>query len=234
MSILADNGLDVQLSGYIGRGVSSVEMDAAGNLIFHMSDGQAVNLGPVPVTTDGTLSQPGQAADAKAAGDQIAAAQQAAASAQTRAENAAQLASAAGQEALEAGQAASKALPKSGGTITGTLNVEGTLETKEWISAGDGMYILSPTGSEPGEGVAINAYYDSDGVPTMEILGSVGDETVRVLGVYSDSAPVRGVDYWTEADQSAIISAVKAALDRETWTFTLADGTTVTREVAIL
>lgn len=45
--------------------------------------------------------------------------------------------------------------------------------------------------------------------------------------------PVKGTDYFTEAEKAEMVAAVKAALSFETWTFTLEDGTTVTKEVCI-
>ena len=45
--------------------------------------------------------------------------------------------------------------------------------------------------------------------------------------------PVKGTDYYTEADKSEMVAAVKAALSAETWTFALADGSTVTKAVVI-
>lgn len=45
--------------------------------------------------------------------------------------------------------------------------------------------------------------------------------------------PVLGTDYFTEADKAEMVAAVKAALTVETWTFTLEDGTTVTKDVCI-
>lgn len=43
--------------------------------------------------------------------------------------------------------------------------------------------------------------------------------------------PIKGTDYFTEADKSEMVSAVKAQLITEQWTFTLTDGTTVTKDV---
>ena len=45
--------------------------------------------------------------------------------------------------------------------------------------------------------------------------------------------PVKGTDYWTAADKAAMVSDVIAALNSEQWTFTLADGTTVTKRVVV-
>lgn len=45
--------------------------------------------------------------------------------------------------------------------------------------------------------------------------------------------PVKGQDYFTEAEKAEMVAAVKAALTVETWTFTLEDGSTVTKDVCI-
>lgn len=45
--------------------------------------------------------------------------------------------------------------------------------------------------------------------------------------------PVLGTDYFTAADRAEMVAAVKAGLGFETWTFTLEDGTTVTKDVCV-
>lgn len=47
------------------------------------------------------------------------------------------------------------------------------------------------------------------------------------------TTPVKGTDYWTAADKAEMVSDTKAALTAETWTFTLTDGSTVTKQVVI-
>ncbi len=80
MEIELEKSLDAQVCGYVGRGVLSVRIDDAGHLIFTMSDGSQVDLGPVIGSGDGnggtveldtTLTRSGMAADAKATGDAI-------------------------------------------------------------------------------------------------------------------------------------------------------------------
>lgn len=46
-------------------------------------------------------------------------------------------------------------------------------------------------------------------------------------------SPVRGVDYFTEADKTEMVQAVKESLSSETWTFTLEDGSTVEKKVLL-
>ena len=47
------------------------------------------------------------------------------------------------------------------------------------------------------------------------------------------TTPVKGTDYYTDADKTEMVALVKAALTSETWTFTLSDGSTVTRKVVL-
>ena len=46
--------------------------------------------------------------------------------------------------------------------------------------------------------------------------------------------PVRGTDYFTSTDKTEIVNSVKTALTKETWTFTLANGTTVDKVVPLI
>ena len=45
--------------------------------------------------------------------------------------------------------------------------------------------------------------------------------------------PVAGVDYFTAAEKAEMVAAVRAQLITEQWTFTLSDGTTVTKDVVV-
>ncbi len=47
------------------------------------------------------------------------------------------------------------------------------------------------------------------------------------------TTPVKGTDYWTAADKAEMVQDTKTALTAETWTFTLTDGSTVTKQVVI-
>ena len=47
------------------------------------------------------------------------------------------------------------------------------------------------------------------------------------------ATPVKGTDYYTDADKTEMVNAVKAALNSETWVFTLSGGTTVQKEVLL-
>lgn len=48
------------------------------------------------------------------------------------------------------------------------------------------------------------------------------------------ASPVKGTDYWTAADKAAMVTDTLTAMKRETWTFTLADGSTVEKVVPLL
>ena len=43
--------------------------------------------------------------------------------------------------------------------------------------------------------------------------------------------PVKGTDYFTEAERTEMVDAVKAQLITEQWTFTLMDGSVITKDV---
>ena len=45
--------------------------------------------------------------------------------------------------------------------------------------------------------------------------------------------PVKGVDYWTDADKAEMISEVLEHLPTETWVFELEDGSTTTKQVVV-
>ena len=45
--------------------------------------------------------------------------------------------------------------------------------------------------------------------------------------------PVKGTDYFTDEDKAELVAAVKASLTTESWTFTLEDGTSVTKAVYV-
>lgn len=63
----------------------------------------------------------------------------------------------------------------------------------------------------------------------------------NVLGVYCGTrvsirgaTPVKGTDYYTEEDKTEMVTMVKEALPTETWTFTLSDGSTITKTVPLI
>lgn len=68
------------------------------------------------------------------------------------------------------------------------------------------------------------------------------DETYAYMGTRvsirgatgaAGTTPVKGTDYFTAADKTDMVNQVKASLTTETWTFTLEDGSTVTKAVYV-
>lgn len=47
------------------------------------------------------------------------------------------------------------------------------------------------------------------------------------------STPVKGTDYYTVAEKAELLSELKASLTKENWTFTLKDGSIVTKAVYV-
>lgn len=119
MEIELERSIDVQVCGYVGRGVAAVRIDAIGHLIFTMTDGSELDLGPVigsgegqgaAVELDTTLTRSGMAAEAKATGDAVNQAAAGAESATQEAQSALAEASAARETADTAQQTAQSAV----------------------------------------------------------------------------------------------------------------------------
>lgn len=83
MEIDVEKSIDAQICGYVGRGVASVRVDERGHLMFTMTDGEILDLGPAVggggsdgeteiAPLDTTLTRSDMAAEAKATGDAIA------------------------------------------------------------------------------------------------------------------------------------------------------------------
>jgi hypothetical protein len=72
-------------------------------------------------------------------------------------------------------------------------------------------------------------------VTTLAITDAEGVKTASIQDGADGKTPVKGTDYFTAADQTAMVSQVKSSLGytAETWTFTLADGSTVTKKVVL-
>ena len=45
--------------------------------------------------------------------------------------------------------------------------------------------------------------------------------------------PIKGVDYYNEADKAELVESVKATFASEQWVFTLEDGTEIVKEVYV-
>lgn len=63
--------------------------------------------------------------------------------------------------------------------------------------------------------------------------GAKGDQGEKGNTGADGHTPIKGTDYWTAADKAEIVQDTKTALMPETWTFTLTDGSTVTKNVAV-
>lgn len=57
--------------------------------------------------------------------------------------------------------------------------------------------------------------------------------SIRGAAGAAGTTPVKGTDYFTDADKAEMVNAVKALLVSEIWTFTLSNGSTVTKEVIL-
>jgi hypothetical protein len=82
----------------------------------------------------------------------------------------------------------------------------------------------------------------SDGLtPRFAVIGESGGTRVKITTgsneqeffIRDGKTPVKGTDYFTAADKAEMVTQVKDALTTETWTFTLEDGSTVTKVVYV-
>ena len=71
--------------------------------------------------------------------------------------------------------------------------------------------------------IPVLTVYDENGnpLPIVAIKGGTG------------RTPVKGTDYFTEADKAEMVAAVLAALPVKQWTFTIEDGSEVTKAVCV-
>lgn len=69
-----------------------------------------------------------------------------------------------------------------------------------------------------------------DGGYRLSITDAEGTKTADLL---HGKTPVKGTDYFTEADKQELVAAVKNSLTAETWTFELENGTTVEKVVLL-
>ncbi len=107
-----------------------------------------------------------------------------------------------------------------------------TYVNKDVVQYQNGSYVLlsdSATGILPTD----PAYWAPmlNPAPMNEMVEEL--RIAKESGELDGKTPVKGTDYFTAADQAAMIAALKASLAKETWTFTLADNTTVTKEVFV-
>lgn len=94
-----------------------------------------------------------------------------------------------------------------------------------------------PKGDDGADGFSPTvAVTEIDGGHRMSVTDGTGVKSFDVLdGAKGEDGytPVRGTDYYTEADKAELVQAVKDGLTRETWTFTLEDGSTVSKAVLL-
>lgn len=63
--------------------------------------------------------------------------------------------------------------------------------------------------------------------------GAKGDKGGKGETGATGHSPVKGTDYWTDTDKAELVQDAITQLMPEVWTFTLADGSTVTKNVAV-
>lgn len=73
---------------------------------------------------------------------------------------------------------------------------------------------------------------DAGSDASVSISGSVEAPVLR-FGIPRGYTPVKGTDYFTDADKQTLVAELKASLTTETWTFTLSDGTAVEKQVLL-
>jgi hypothetical protein len=91
----------------------------------------------------------------------------------------------------------------------------------------DGTSVTVKSVSESTEDGGSNVVTFSDGKTLTVKNGSKGSTGA------DGKTPVKGTDYFTATDEAEMVAAVKAAMPSETWTFTLSDGSKVTKKVVL-
>ena len=112
------------------------------------------------------------------------------------------------------------------GTVT-TISITDATGTKE-------AYINDGAAGKDGS----NGSNGKDGTPcthswsgtTLTVTSASGTSSANLKGA-DGKTPVKGTDYFTESEKAAIVSDVIGALSTEQWTFTLANGSTVTKTI---
>lgn len=102
-------------------------------------------------------------------------------------------------------------------TWEGAWDSDATYNNGNVVSHNGSAYVclddMTPSGIEPG----------TDG-SVWNLLVKKGEDGYT---------PVKGTDYYTEEDKTELVNLVKASLTSETWTFTLEDGSTVSKVVLL-
>lgn len=98
------------------------------------------------------------------------------------------------------------------------------LDTRKSLRGANGTSVTVSGVSESTESGGENVVTFSDGKTLAVKNGRDGE---------NGTTPAKGTDYFTAEDKAEMVAAVKAALTTETWTFTLEDGSTVTKKVVL-
>ena len=198
---LSTDELILKITATINRGIAQALISVDGHLIFVMSDGEQIDIGDIQgpvlealkayvdqnqVEVDETLTKQGQAADAFAVGDAF----------------------------RETKQDISDRLPKSGGTMTGPLDMGGNSITgADFVNAA--ALAVTPVGSDPDAGgylAAGESELGDDGLPVriMELYGNAGDEPVVLRHL---NTPREDSDAATKAYVDAVAGSGSAGAD---------------------
>lgn len=201
MTVELEKTVEALVWGYVGRGVISARINEKGHLILKMSDGQELDVGQTATPVDSTLSVSGLAADAAETGKvkNIALyASQRAEDAQARADAAYELASTGGDSGTPGADG------KSAYEIAVAQGFEGS-ETEWLVSLKGEKGDKGDTGEQGPQGEqglqGIQGEKGDQGEPGAD--GAAGADGYT---------PVKGVDYYTEADKAEIVELVLEAL----------------------
>lgn len=84
---------------------------------------------------------------------------------------------------------------------------------------------------------------DKDGPKSFDVMngkdgqngkdGKDGYTPQKGVDYFDGYTPVKGTDYFTETEKAEMVAAVRAQLITEQWTFTLMDGSVVTKDVVV-
>lgn len=108
----------------------------------------------------------------------------------------------------------------------GQKGADGTPATHRW--SGTTLYISSASGTS-----SANLKGDKGDKGDTGATGANGTNGKDGKDGADGYTPAKGEDYFTDSDKAEMVAAVKSQLMVEQWTFTLMDGSTVTKKVAI-
>lgn len=122
------------------------------------------------------------------------------------------------------------------GSGSGTGGADGEDGGYYYPTVTDGVlnWSASKAGMPAAEAANVKGEKGDDGAPGAKgDTGEPGPEGPQGAKGEDGYTPVKGTDYYTEADKTEMVQAVKEGLTRETWTFTLEDGSTVSKAVLL-